>query len=327
MSAIRDAQIEMGQLHHSYQVHPSNDGLNLSGPNLGTRINIFNFNNQCCQPRQSNWVQIRNFGTGLFAGIGFGLLGRALGGLFGFGNKMQANNYMNGYSQFNAPSFQYGAGGNLFGFVNNGYTRPFSGRWIDTCGVGGIGQTNGNKPYAKTDDDKKTDNDKKTDDGKKTDNNTQGTIDLSNASAFNAWVKDTSGKNSGKIVGENTVEVSNTDGKDNVTEGKADGSSKDELQNGYLKYFTITDASGNKYTLTSPEYNSSSKELTYVISQKDSNLKADDNGTDKGYEFNSGYSVGTKLKVSIENGKLVVTNGRGQAIATKNASKQLKLDA
>ena len=137
------------------------------------------------------------------------------------------------------------------------------------------------------------------------------------------------GNDAGIITGQNTLEVQNRENVDNVQAGKANkanaADAKDKSADGLYKFFTITDQSGNQYTLGNPEYNETTNTITYTIVRSDSDLSKDNNATtkDKGFEFNKNYNVGTKLTVEVKDGKIIVTNSSGQAIATKDTARHI----
>lgn len=140
------------------------------------------------------------------------------------------------------------------------------------------------------------------------------------ANEFNNFVNATKNHN-GKIVNDEktTENVEFTGSTDNVKAGDAKGQhATEKAENGYLKYFTITDSSGNIYTLTDPKEEGG--KLTYRVEKSSSDLSKDDSGTDKGYEFNSSYVEGTRLEVEIVSGQIVLHNKSGEAIAKKSGN-------
>lgn len=111
-----------------------------------------------------------------------------------------------------------------------------------------------------------------------------------------------------------TLDVSNADGVKNV---EIFGDEKGDK--GYPKSFSITDISGNKYILTDPQF--TTNKLTYKVDLTYTNLGPDNKGEKLNYEINPEYTSkqpNNRLEVKIVDGKIIVENDSGVAIATKN---------
>ena len=252
-------------------------------------------------------------GTSVFGGGYSGYINRQYGGAWNNGgwNGGNASIFGSGYGKFN---------------IDNTYMMPYNGPIKGSATDAKVGDDEQKDPN-NGDNKKVTDNtgDKTGDgSGKKVIDDNDGQA-KTKESVIKGLVDAIDGSDRGIITGENTEEVKNKDDVDNVQAGKAgkakETDAKEKTDDGLYKFFTITDESGNEYTLGNPTYNDSSKTITYTIIQADSNLTKDDSGSDKGYEFNKDYEVGTQLTVEVKDGKIVVTNSSGKPIATKDAGR------
>lgn len=130
------------------------------------------------------------------------------------------------------------------------------------------------------------------------------------ADDFNEFVDDITGNKKAIIKNSaiTTEDVSNSDNVDNLEAIDKDGNASSKNRNGYYEHITITDKSGNKYTLHNPKVDGNV--LTYTVES----VTIDKNNTGK-YNENEKFKKGTKLKITINaSGMMEVINHTDQPI-------------
>lgn len=301
-----------------------------------TNVNVFVDNNTSCYsaPSVPTWASaLSTFTGGLLSGLTFGLLGggRSWGGFGGFGL---------GWGGFGANMFGFGRGNLIYDNTLGGqiYSSPqFGAMTLGNYALASTPAATTTTTTATKTDEKKNEGDTKAkekegndntdktngDNKAKKDNTKTDTKHTPTADELNGLIN---GDAKGKITGStSTNDIANTvnnlfagkkqteDTKDGDNQAKVEGEGKNK---GYLKSFTITDASDNIYTLTDPQVDDNGK-LTYKIDSEYCDLSGDDKGTNKNYELNKAYNEGTRLEVTIENGQVVLLNKSGEPIARR----------